>query len=382
MKFYLTAIIFCFISLKSFSQTPQIELKLFSSGWTSPIDIKNCGDSRLFIVQQKGYVYICDSLGIKNPIAFLDISAKTATDAGGERGMLGIVFHPDYFNNGHFFVYYTKKSNGDLIVARYNVDSTNKNLADPNSELILLQVPHPTYGNHNGGCLQFGPDGYLYTGMGDGGSGGDPNENAQNPQKYLGKLLRIDVNSETGYVVPPDNPFINDPSFLPEIWTYGMRNPWRFSFDKITGDLWVGDVGQNTWEEVDYVEAPDSGGQNYGWDCYEATHDYEPLNCNASDSVLWPVFEYKHNGGSNGDCSITGGYVYRGSQYANMYGKYIFADYCSGIFRCIVKNNDGTFTTTNVGDELITQDEFDFSTFGVSNTGELYVADISHGKIY
>lgn len=373
--------IIIFFTNEVIAQQPVVSLQLFSGGYTSPVDIKNCGDSRLFIVQQNGYIYSCDSTGVKNPTPFLDIHTKISQSS--ERGLLGMAFHPDYLNNGYFFVYYTRFSDGYIRIARYSVDSMNANVADPNSEMILIEIPHPTYNNHNGGGIQFGPDSYLYAGTGDGGSFGDPDENAQNTKKYLGKLLRFDVDDGLPYTIPPDNPFVADTvNYYSEIWAYGLRNPWRYSFDKITGDLWIGDVGQNIWEEIDYTPASAGGGQNYGWDCYEGTHNYEPNNCTADDVITWPVYEYQHSSGSNGDCSITGGYVYRGAQFGNLYGKFISVDYCSGKFRATVQNANGTFTTTLIGDEVISQDEFAFSSFGEDRHGEMYVADVTHGNIY
>lgn len=372
---------FTLFSLQLSAQSPVISLQVFSSGYSSPVDIKNCGDNRLFIVQQNGYIYWCDSAGVKNTTPFLDIHTKVLF--GPERGLLGLAFHPDYANNGYFYVYYTRTTDGYLRIARYTTDSLNANVADPNSELILKEIPHPNFANHNGGGLQFGPDGYLYAGTGDGGSGGDPDENSQNTKKYLGKLLRFDVDGGSPYAIPTDNPFIADTAnYYPEIWAYGLRNPWRFSFDKLTGDLWIGDVGQNTWEEIDYMPVDAGGGQNYGCDCYEGTHNYEPGNCSVGDVLTWPVYEYQHCIVSNCDCSITGGYVYRGGQYANLFGSYLAVDYCSGKFRATVQNANGTFTTSLVGDEVITQDESAFSSFGQDRYGELYVANVTNGKIY
>ena len=377
----LVSFLYIFTFSIAFAQSPVIALQEFSVGYSSPIDIRNCGDSRLFIVQQNGYIYIADSSGIKLTTPFLDIHTKISQSS--ERGLLGLAFHPSYLDNGFFYVYYTRLTDGHLRISRFSADSLNENLADPNSELILMEIPHPTFNNHNGGCLQFGPDGYLYIGTGDGGSAGDPNENAQNTVKHLGKMLRLDVDSGSPYAVPADNPFVGDPdNYYPEIWAFGLRNPWRYSFDRITGDLWIADVGQNTWEEIDFMPMGGGGGQNYGWDCYEGTHNYEPANCPPNTILTYPVYEYQHSSGSNGDCSVTGGYVYRGAQYENLFGKYLFVDYCSGKFRATTQNTDGTFTSVLVGDEVIVQDEFSFSSIGEDYLGELYVTDVTHGKIY
>lgn len=362
------------------AQSPVIALQEFSAGYSSPIDIRHCGDNRLFVVQQNGYIYIADSTGAKLVTPFLDIHTKISQ--GSERGLLGLAFHPNYSDNGYFFVYYTRISDGHLRISRFSADSLNEDLADPASELILMEIPHPL-SNHNGGCLQFGPDGYLYIGTGDGGSAGDPDENAQNTLKYLGKMLRIDVDNGTPYEVPSDNPYVDDPdNYYPEIWAFGLRNPWRYSFDRITGDLWIADVGQNAWEEIDFMPLAGGGGQNYGWDCYEGTHNYEPSNCPPNTILTNPIFEYPHSSGLNGDCSVTGGHVYRGAQFGNLFGKYLFVDYCSGKFRATTQNTDGTFATALVGDELIVQDEFSFSSIGEDYLGELYVTDVTHGKIF
>ena len=372
MKMYILAILSCF-SIVSFAQTPVIALVPFSTGYSSPVDIKTPGDSRLFIVEQTGYIYICDSSGVKSSTPFLNIHWKVAISS--EQGLLGLAFDPDYAINRTFYVYYCQKGTMNITIARYKTDTLDPNVADTNSLQILLSIPHPNYTNHDGGCIKFGPDGYLYIGTGDGGSGGDPPNNAQNHLKYLGKLLRIDVHNDSLYAIPADNPFVNDPTFYPEIYAYGLRNPWRYSFDRLTGDLWIGDVGQNTWEEVDYITAPDTGGQNYGWRCYEGTHPYSSVDCNGTSDLTWPIYEYQHVGG---DCSITGGFVYRGGQYQNLYGKYIFMDYCTGKFRVIESDGNGGWTVTNVAD----LSNSDYSSFGEDRFGELYVAGVTDGKIY
>ncbi|HYV92309.1 MAG TPA: PQQ-dependent sugar dehydrogenase [Chitinophagales bacterium] len=378
MKRYSLAFLLCFVTGISFSQALHISLEEFSAGYNSPVDIENCGDGRLFIVQQNGYIYICDSAGNKNPTAFLDVHTLIITSS--EQGLLGLAFDPDYASNRTFYIYYTHiGGSNNITIARYKTDSLNPNHADAGSAEILMSIPHPNYYNHDGGCIKFGPDGYLYFGTGDGGSGGDPDENAQNHAKYLGKLIRIDVDTASGYKIPSDNPFLDDASYYPELWAIGMRNPWRFSWDYLTGDLWIGDVGQNLWEEVDFMSYPDTGGQNYGWDCYEATHNYEPNNCNGAGPVTWSIGEYYHHFGDN---CIIGGYVYRGAQYQSMFGKYFFTDNGSGKFRMITHNNDGTFTVDSIGDNLIPGDAYAFTGFGEDRYRELYVADASHGKIY
>lgn len=374
MKTYFLLCLLCSSSILSFSQTPVISLVQFSTGYSSPVDIKTPGDSRLFIVEQTGTISICDSDGVKSSTPFLNIHWKIAISS--EQGLLGLAFDPDYSTNRTFYVYYCAKGGtNNLTIARYKTDSLNPDVADTTTLQILMSIPHPNYTNHDGGCIKFGPDGYLYIGTGDGGSFGDPANNAQNHKKYLGKLLRIDVHNDSLYAIPSDNPFVNDTTFYPEIFAFGLRNPWRYSFDRLTGDLWIGDVGQDAWEEVDYITAPDTGGQNYGWDCYEGTHNYAPGDCNGTSDLTWPIYEYQHVGG---DCSIDGGFVYRGGQYSNLYGKYIFTDYCSGKFRVLKPDGNGGWTVTNAAD----LSNSDYSSFGEDRYGELYVSGVTDGKIY
>jgi glucose/arabinose dehydrogenase len=374
---FINGLLISFCSLQA--QTPVINLQSFSIGYTNPLDIENCGDSRLFIVQKNGYIYICDSLGNKNPTPFLDVHTEISTGPGGERGLLGLAFHPNYAVNGYFFIYYTIVTTGDLRISRFSVDALNQDVADPNSEQVLMEIPHPTNTNHNGGCLKFGPDGYLYIGTGDGGSAGDPPNNSQNTKSYLGKLLRLDVDNVEPYTIPPDNPFIGDTvNYYPEIWAYGLRNPWRFSFDRLTHDLWIGDVGQDLWEEIDFQPASDAGGENYGWRCYEGNHQYNFSLCSADSIFTFPIFEYAHPTDINECASVTGGYVYRGNQYPNMFGKYFFVDYCSGEFRYTEPDGAGGWTTVY----LVNDDDYDFASFGEDRNGEMYVAAITSGNIY
>lgn len=347
---------------------PVIGLQQYASGFSSPVDIANCGDERLFIVERSGYIRIIDGQGNVKPQPFLDIDFRVRS--GGEEGLLGLVFHPDYKNNGHFFVYYTD-NNGDLQISRYSV-STNPDVSLPTSEVNVINIGHPIFTNHNGGDLEFGPDGYLYIATGDGGSGGNPTNSAQNGQSLLGKILRLDVDV-LPYRIPPDNPFVNDPSVADEIWALGLRNPWRFCFDRLTGDMWIADVGQNAWEEVNFQPASSRGGENYGWRCYEGNNAYNTSGCAAVSSYVFPVFEYSHTGGR---CSVTGGFVYRGCAYPNLFGSYIFCDYCSGNFYTI-KNNGGNFQTTS---QLALSASF--STFGEDMNGEVYVASLTSGIIY
>lgn len=347
---------------------PNLVLQNVTGGLMHPVSITHAGDSRLFIVQQEGQIVIFDGTRVLSQ-PFLDLSALVSS--GGERGLLGLAFHPDYAHNGRFFVDYTDR-NGNTVIARYTVSAGNPNIADPNSRVQLLFVTQP-FANHNGGQLQFGPDGYLYIGMGDGGSGGDPGNRAQNLGELLGKLLRVDVDGEP-YAIPPSNPFLTRSGARPEIWAYGLRNPWRFSFDRATGDLWIADVGQGTWEEIDFQPASSIGGANYGWRRMEATHCFNPSsNCNDGTLVL-PVIEYGH---TNGACSVTGGYVYRGARYPRLQGTYVYGDYCNGVIW------GGTMAQNqSVTSRVLLDTNLSISTFGEDANGEIYVADYDRGQIY
>ncbi|MGZ8438999.1 MAG: PQQ-dependent sugar dehydrogenase, partial [Candidatus Limnocylindrales bacterium] len=299
------------------------------TGLTSPVYVTGAGDGsgRLFVVEQTGRIKVFNdgaSLG-----TFLNISTKISK--GGERGLLGLAFHPNYETNRKFYVYFTLKD-GDIGINEYKRSASNANRADLTTRRRLLTINHPA-SNHNGGMLAFGRDGYLYIGVGDGGGSGDAANNAQNKDRLLGKILRIDINGRTAsrpYRIPSSNPFVGKPG-RNEIWSYGLRNPWKFSFDRVRGDIWVGDVGQNRYEEINRklitsTAAPNGRGSNYGWRVLEGWHCFRPATgCNKSSKVR-PIVEYSHAGGN---CSVTGGYVYRGPSAA-LVGKYIFADYCSG----------------------------------------------------
>lgn len=354
---------------------PKIQLQDHATGFIRPVDIAHCGDSRLFVVEQRGYIWILDSLGNRLQDTFLNIDARVRS-AGNEQGLLGLAFPPNYADSGYFFVYYTRETDGDNRLSRFTRDSLNPNKADPNSELILFTQDDP-YNNHNGGCIKFGPDGYLYVGLGDGGSGGDPQGNGQKKNILLGKILRLDVSNSSAaqpYAIPSGNPFVDDPEYLPEIWSLGWRNPWRYSFDRLTGDIWVGDVGQGTYEEIDF-EPANSSGLNYGWRCYEGLHAYNTNGCQDASNYTDPIFEYIHNSGNG--CSVTGGFVYRGSKYPDLYGCYLFADYCSGRWWYTRRKPDGTFTTSL----LANLSAFQYSSFGEDKNGELYVTLLDAGKI-
>ena len=364
-----------FTPLFVFSQ-PKIQLTTFATGFTRPVDIEHGGDSRLFVVEQAGLIWILDSLGNRLPDPFLNIDPRVRS-TGNEQGLLGLAFPPDFAQTGFFYVDYTFEPNGDTRVSRFRVNPDNPNQADPNSEEILLTQAQP-YTNHNAGCLKFGPDGYLYIAFGDGGNAGDPQNRAQNKSVLLGKILRIDVNSQSpglAYGIPMDNPFVGDPNARPEIWSLGWRNPWRFSFDRLTGDMWVGDVGQNAHEEVDF-EPAHTGGRNYGWRCYEGSFTYSASGCPPASSFIMPFFDYANPSVGR---SVTGGYIYRGSKYSDLYGLYLFTDYVSGRWWATRRQSDGkTFETTQIADLADNQ----FCSFGEDRDGELYVAALAAGTIY
>ncbi|MFS4428864.1 PQQ-dependent sugar dehydrogenase [Chryseobacterium sp. S90] len=353
-----------FSSLIANSQS--INLEEFATGLTSPVEITNANDSRLFVVQQNGIIKIIQPNGTINTTNFLNISSKIIF--GGERGLLGLAFHPQYATNGYFFVYYNNPA-GNIIVARYSVSSTDSNVADPASEKILLNIPKP-FDNHNGGSIHFAPDGKLWIITGDGGSGGDPNNNAQNKNVLLGKMLRIDVDATGPYNIPPDNPFAGTVAGADEIWAYGLRNAWKFSFDLTTGNAMIADVGQGAIEEINKMPIT-TAGLNYGWRCYEGNNVYNTAGCAAQSTMTFPVAVYDHSGGK---CSITGGYVYRGTQYPSLQGKYFFADYCSTQIGILDNNNAITWTGPYSGNN--------FSTFGEDYQKGLYVAAVNNGKIF
>lgn len=353
-----------FSSLIANSQS--INLEEFATGLTSPVEITNANDSRLFVVQQNGIIKIIQPNGTINPTNFLNIGSKIIF--GGERGLLGLAFHPQYPTNGYFFVYYNNPA-GNIIVARYSVSSTDPNVADPASEKILLNIPKP-FDNHNGGSIHFAPDGKLWIITGDGGSGGDPNNNAQNKNVLLGKMLRIDVDATGPYNIPPDNPFAGTVAGADEIWAYGLRNAWKFSFDLTTGNAMIADVGQGAIEEINKMPITQAG-LNYGWRCYEGNTAYNTAGCAAQSTMTFPIAVYDHSGGK---CSITGGYVYRGTQYPSLQGKYFFADYCSTQIGILDSNNAITWTSPYSGNN--------FSTFGEDYQKGLYVAAVNSGKVF
>jgi glucose/arabinose dehydrogenase len=371
-------LLFTILSITFLKAQPEgLELDEFASGFTKPVAISNMGDDRLFVVQQNGIIKILYLDGETEAVPFLNIIDRVGDNAS-ERGLLGLAFHPDYETNGYFFVNYTDLD-GDTRVSRFSVDPADPNAALPDSELNLLSV-NQLFSNHNGGDLKFGPDGYLYVALGDGGFFNDPQNQGQVTTTFLGKLLRIDVDNPEGgenYGIPVDNPFA-DPNdgILDEIWALGLRNPWRISFDRLTNDLWIADVGQDQWEEINFQEAGSAGGQNYGWRCYEASNSFITSNCGDISEYVFPVHEYQHN--STNGCSITGGYVYRGCRYPALYGYYIYVDYCSGQFGALGPDGSGGWTNIPMGNYSNLQ----YSTFGEDLNGELYVAAHAEGKIY
>jgi glucose/arabinose dehydrogenase len=365
-------------------QWPAISLTLINSEVTSPVSITHAGDhsGRIFVVEQNGTIQILQSF-VKQPAPFLDI--HTLVSCCGERGLLGLAFPPNYASSGHFYVYYTNITNGDIVIARYNV-SANPNLANANSAVIVLTIPHSTYSNHNGGQLAFGPDGYLYAGIGDGGSGGDPDNHGQSLNTLLGKVLRIDVEGNNcvqnppkpqNYCIPGSNPFISTAGARPEIWAFGLRNPWRFSFDRLTGDLYIGDVGQDAQEEIDFQPAASTGGENYGWKIREGNLCYSPsVGCTNPPQYVPPVAVYDHGANDANGCSVTGGSVYRGPNiFMNMQGVYFYADFCKG--KIYGLKNDAGWQT-----QLLLTAPFTISSFGTDEFGMIYVADYSTGAIY
>jgi len=346
MKYLL---LLCFVTLCLFvdaQQQAQIDLELYAMGFEEPVDIANAGDRRLFVVEKDGIIKIIDADTGVLDTPFLDIDNQVNSSAR-ERGLLGLVFHPDYENNGYFYVNYIA-TNGSTRISRFSV-SMNPDIADAASELIILTVQQPHH-NHNGGDLNFGADGYLYIGLGDGGFGGDPDNRAQNPQTLLGKMLRIDVDNPTSsanYGIPSDNPFVGDSTTLDEIWAMGLRNPWRFSFDRMTGDMWIADVGQDVWEEIDFQSDTSAGGENYGWRCYEGFEPFELGDCPADSTFTLPIHTYQNNFSTG--CSVTGGFVYRGTAEPDLFGRYLYADYCSGRFWTLTPDGAGGWTNANVG---------------------------------
>lgn len=341
----------------TFPDPNAYQWQMIASGLQRPVDLQPDGSGRLFIIEKAGIIRILENGQLLNE-PFLDITDRVGS-RGNEQGLLGLAFHPRYEENGWFYVNYID-TNGDTVLARFQV-SSEANRSDPGSELRLLGVDQP-YPNHNGGALAFGPDGYLYAGLGDGGAAGDPQGNAQSLDTLLGKILRLDVDSGEPYAIPGDNPFGN------EIWAYGLRNPWRLSFDTATGDLYIGDVGQGEWEEIDFLAAGSSGGANFGWDHREGAHDYEG---GGPAGMIDPVAEYSH---PEGGCSVSGGYVYRGTM-PEWNGIYLYGDYCTGIIWGLFRSVAG-WQEQQLFDVDVT-----ITSFGQDENGEVYLVSDS-GSIH
>jgi glucose/arabinose dehydrogenase len=356
-------------STRSAGAPPQLSVEPFASGFSNLTFVTNSGDGSgsLYAIEQVGRIRLATPGSTQGGQAFLDLTDRVS--AGGERGLLGLAFDPNFASNGRFFVDYTNLS-GNTVISRFTraADGT----VDPGAETIVLTVDQP-FPNHNGGMLAFGADGDLYIGLGDGGSEGDPQGNGQNLDTLLAKILRIDVESGSPYAIPADNPFVSGRAAggpaRPEIWDYGVRNPWRFSFDRQTGALFIGDVGQDAYEEVD-VEQLGSGRHDYGWSVMEGLHCYGASTCNQTGFTL-PAVEYPHSLG----CAVTGGYVYRGLAYPSLAGSYVFGDYCSG--RLFAFNADDALAGRPVAVLQVGQVPFSISSFGQDEAGELYVVDLA-----
>ncbi|MCB0796812.1 MAG: PQQ-dependent sugar dehydrogenase, partial [Chitinophagales bacterium] len=351
--------------IRSMAQ-PIIDLELITTGFNEPVDIASAGDERLFIVSRHGTIEILyPDLSVST---FLDIDDRVGS-GGGEQGLQGLVFHPDYASNGFFYVNYTDTL-GDTHISRFSVSAGDPDLADPDSELLLIYADQPA-NNHNSGDLNFGPDGYLWLCTGNG--GGPANGNAQDTTSILGKVLRIDVDGGSPYAIPADNPFIGEPG-VDEMWALGLRNPWRFSFDRLTGDLWIADVGGAIKEEVNFRPVSSGGGENYGWQCYEAS--YQSALCDTSIDFTFPIFEYNHNPFTGG-YAITGGFVYRGNAYPHLYGYYTTIDYVTGNAWALHSDGMGGWLVDTLG-FLVDH----ITSFGEDQNGEIYACEKDAGNIY
>lgn len=367
---------------------PKLKLTQVADGLTQPLYGKAAPGQpeRLYLLEKAGVIKVLELGGPRVRLReqpFLDISAKVSTRS--ERGLLGLDFPADYVTSGIFYIHYNNLE-GDTILARMTVDPKDRLRANPESEEILLQEKQP-WANHDGGELCFGPDGMLYLGLGDGGAANDPQNNGQRPESVLGKIIRLDVSGGVGspYKVPEDNPFVGDDSFRPEVWAWGLRNPWRFSFDRETGDLWIGDVGQNKWEEVNFAPASSKGGENYGWRIREAAHPFNNDDPKPEVPLIDPIFEYRQGGPLNAR-SVTGGYVYRGSKIPGLRGWYVFGDYVSGQIWGLQQE----------GGELVGQVDLTpmlageagkgavpgLASFAEDASGELYVMSLSEGTVF
>ena len=341
-----------------------------ADGFYQPVGIFNAGDGRLFVIERQGIIWIIDQNGSRLPQPFLDIHHKV-DDAFWEQGLLGLVFHPNYAQNGYFYLNYNDL-NGNTNIARFRVSAGDPNVADPASEQLLLLVNQPT-DTHNAGDLHFGPDGYLYFGLGDGGGIGSLG-NAQDGQTLLGKMMRLDVDSAFPYAIPPDNPFVGNSAVRDEIWLLGLRNPWRFSFDRLAGELYIGNVGGVNFEEVEYLPAGAAGGNNFGWPCYEGTSPYRPEYCAPGTQFTFPITGYANPAEG---CAMIGGFVYRGTQFPLMAGDYLFSDACKGSLWRARPGGGGTWQR-----RVVNAGYLGLSSLGEGADGELYAAGLHDGVVY
>lgn len=372
-----------FISHISFAQELVLE-PISGIQFEQPVEISSSGisgDDRLFVVEKKGKIYLVDNISSENPIKleepFLDISAKV--NSASEGGLLGLAFSPEYETKGYFFVHYTFDNGGQFSsrIARFNVSEDDPSKADPSTEVNVLTVAQNEQ-NHNGGDLVFGPDDILYVAFGDGGGQNDEYINGQNPQTFLGKILRIDVKT-LPYNIPIGNPYDGDDNVFDEIWSVGLRNPWRVSFDRVTGDFWIADVGQDQFEEINMEKAGSPGALNFGWNCYEGEIIFDPIACVYPIVNTEPIFSYSHNAGPR---SVTGGYVYRGSRHPDLYGKYVFTDFVNSKLWWIISGIENE--TYDVEDIVIETDDnpSKVTTFGEGNEGELFFATLDDGRLW
>ncbi len=376
--------LFLFIALGSHAQNPvRITLVPWAENLGPVVDLAHCNDDRIFVVRQFGRIdIITDSMTVL-PIPFLDISSRVSY--GGEEGLLGLAFDPDYATNGHFYVDHVDTL-GDLRVSRYTV-TADPNVADPASEVLVYHQPHQPYSNHNAGDLDFGPDGNLYVPFGDGGSGCDPQGNGQDLSDARGDIIRIHVEADGSYTIPADNPYASaGPDTLPEIWASGLRNPFRFGFDRLTGDLWLGDVGQNAWEEIDMVPAGDNSGRNFGWDCREGFTSSngngswcDTTGCPPASAFDDPVVAQMNNGQPGGTwCSIIGGRVYRGAAWPHLYGRYFYTDHCAMQFRSLRPDGLGGW----IDEQVMQNQQPSFTCIGEDADGELFTGNLGVGKVF
>ncbi len=381
----LNLIILIVVAIVAFPEEARLQTlatELVADGFDVPVHLVSPpGDTeRLFVVELKSGLIKIIKNGTVLATPFLDVSGDIVSTQN-EQGLFSLAFHPDYASNGYFFINYTG-TDGATFVMRYTV-SSDPDIANPNSGKLIFTIGQP-FSNHNGGMVAFGPDGYLYIGMGDGGSGGDPGNRAQSPLNLLGKMLRLDIDTPIGvpYAIPPSNPFVNEPDTSSEIWALGLRNPWRFSFDRGTGDLYIADVGQQNWEELDFQPSSSAGGENYGWRCYEGNVAYNTSQCDiGSTDYVFPFHVYSHSDG----CSITGGYVYRGCASTTLQGTYFFADYCNGRIWSLRYNGSTVTDFTERTTELNPPGSAEIDNiagFGEDADGEIYILDYADGEIF